>query len=255
MIPEDFFMSCTLIAYQIEQSAPPLVPGQQDRDWMDGTSNRFAYRCLPLTIANCSGWQLLCPTSLTIYWNGGPHTSDMRFEQHDQEIELNRFATSHFGHGIVTFHAGYLFRTDQNWGLWTRGAPNYIKDGVQALDGLIETDWLPFTFTMNWLMTRPGFVHFEKGEPFCFITPIPHLMLDSIKPIIKPIASEPDVEREYRQWSQSRNDFNSRLRQNDPEALAQGWQKNYMHGKNLEGDKMSQQHISKRRLATPRYEG
>ena len=38
---------------------------------------------------------------------------------------------------------------------------------MQPLVGLIETDWLPFPFTMNWVFTRPGRVRLEKGEPFC----------------------------------------------------------------------------------------
>ena len=37
------------------------------------------------------------------------------------------------------------------------------------LEGIIETDWLPMTFTMNWMFTSPGTVTFKAGEPFCFI--------------------------------------------------------------------------------------
>jgi hypothetical protein len=51
---------------------------------------------------------------------------------------------------VLSFHPGYLFRTDPEWAVWCRGAPNSHKDGIVALDGLIETDWLPFFFTMNW---------------------------------------------------------------------------------------------------------
>ena len=62
---------------------------------------------------------------------------------------LSRFVISHFGSGVLTFHAGYLFRTPPGWAVWARGAPNTVKDGIVPLDGLVETDWLPFTFTMN----------------------------------------------------------------------------------------------------------
>jgi hypothetical protein len=42
-----------LIAYRIHAHARQrIIPGQQRRPWMDETRNRFAYRCLPLTIAN-----------------------------------------------------------------------------------------------------------------------------------------------------------------------------------------------------------
>src|SRR5262245_59488229 len=68
---------------------------------------------------------------------------------------------SHFGNGVLTFPVGYLFRTDPGVAVWARGIPNYAKDGIVALDGVIETDWLCFTFTMNWQCTRPGLVVFE----------------------------------------------------------------------------------------------
>ncbi|NDG04180.1 MAG: hypothetical protein EB121_02330 [Alphaproteobacteria bacterium] len=45
-----------------------------------------------------------------------------------------------------------------------RGAPNSAKHGIAPLDGLIETDWLPFGFTMNWRFTAPGQVTFERDD-------------------------------------------------------------------------------------------
>jgi hypothetical protein len=41
---------------------------------------------------------------------------------------------------------------------------NSPKDGIAPLTGVIETDWLPYPFTMNWQMTRPGSVRFDKDE-------------------------------------------------------------------------------------------
>ncbi len=38
---------------------------------MDAFQDRHPYRCLPLTMANSSGWEILCPIGLTIEWNGG----------------------------------------------------------------------------------------------------------------------------------------------------------------------------------------
>ena len=69
--------------------------------------------------------------------------------------------------------------------MWAMGPPNHIKDGIQPLAGLVETDWLPFPFTMNWLFTRPGTVRFEKGEPFCFITLAQDKPLEEFEPVIR----------------------------------------------------------------------
>ena len=60
-----------LDCYKIYEWAPTIVPGQGRREWMDAFQDRHPYRCLPLTMANCSGWEILCPIGLTIEWDGG----------------------------------------------------------------------------------------------------------------------------------------------------------------------------------------
>ena len=36
-------------------------------------ADRHPYRCLPLTMANTTGWEILCPVGFTAEWNGGMH--------------------------------------------------------------------------------------------------------------------------------------------------------------------------------------
>ena len=40
------------------------------RDWMNATPHRFAYRCLPLTIVNQTGWWIRNPVGFTATWRG-----------------------------------------------------------------------------------------------------------------------------------------------------------------------------------------
>ena len=49
-----------LIAYSFE-GAPPmrLVPAGRERAWMNATPGCFAYRCLPMVMANQAGWFVL----------------------------------------------------------------------------------------------------------------------------------------------------------------------------------------------------
>lgn len=243
-------MTTNLTCYRIHDTAPELVPGKPGRNWMDLTDERFAYRCIPLTVANATGWELLSPRSFAATWNGGARREDISLNPTDGGGSLAHFVTSHFQHGILTFHTGYLFRTDPGWGIFCRGAPNTPKDGIAPLDGLIETDWLPFTFTMNWQFTRPGTVEFEKGEPFCFIMPMPHLALDEIKPVIKPLSANPDLAAEYDAWTKSRSAFNAKLAAADPEAIKEAWQRFYLHG-SMDGGTATATHKHKRRLAKP----
>ncbi|MEC7290914.1 MAG: DUF6065 family protein, partial [Pseudomonadota bacterium] len=46
-----------LECYKIHDVAPDIVPGRSNRDWMDAFPDRQPYRCLPLSMANSTGWE------------------------------------------------------------------------------------------------------------------------------------------------------------------------------------------------------
>jgi hypothetical protein len=235
---------------------PRLVPGHPDRSWMDAFGGRTPYRCLPLTMANTTGWQILCPFGFTAEWNGGDATTDIAIIPDSPGQETASFVMSHFAYATLTFHTGYLFRTPPGWALSVSGPPNHIKHGIQALDGLVETDWLPFPFTMNWLFTAPGRVRFEKDEPFCFINVVEHGASEKVAPVIRSLDSEPDLKAQYEAWSSSRAEFNRKLNEGDPETLKESWQRHYFRGAPPErGGPAPAAHISKRRLRDPKPEG
>ncbi|ESQ80995.1 DUF6065 family protein [Asticcacaulis sp. YBE204] len=244
-----------LECFIVQNGAREIIPGRTDRDWMDAFANRFPYRCLPLTMANSTGWELIVPEDITIEWNGGHLATDITITADRPGAYVDHFVQSHFSHGIVTFHTGYLFRTPPGWALWASGAPNQVKDGIVPLTGLVETDWLPFPFTMNWKMTRPGIVHFEKGESFCFINVVEHKKLDDIQPVIKPIESDPDLKAQFETWSTSRAAFNESLVNRDPAAIKQAWQKFYHKGELPDQTEAPSDHMNRRRLKPVKMEG
>jgi hypothetical protein len=136
-------------------------------------------------------------------WNGGAHRDDVQVAFEDDSstgnMNITRFAESHFGSGILTFSVGVVIRTPPNCDLWVTGPPNEFKDGIQPLSGVVETYWMPFTFTMNWKFTRPNLrVRFEKGEPFCFFFPVQHGLLEQINPVFERLADDPELEKQYR---------------------------------------------------------
>lgn len=242
-----------LTCYPLQTYPAEIRPGQPDRGWMDEFSQRHPYRCLPLTIANCTGWEVVAPAALRATWNGGPAISDVKIES---EGEVHKsFAASMFARGVLTFHTGYLFRTDPGWDLWVGGSPNHIKHGIQALTGIVETSWLPHPFTMNWRFTAPGTIAFAAGEPFCMIMPVPHAAIDACQPEIKSLKDDPALEAETRAWVEGRTAFQARVRAGDPEAVQQVWQRTYFAGKTLRGEAAAGDHIHRRRLAAPRAAG
>jgi hypothetical protein len=225
----------TVVAYTINPTLPPpIVPAPATRQWMDDSAQHFAYRCLPMVIANQAGWLLLNTKSFWVTWDGDNEIDSLVIEYVDCG-DAPELAISHFGHGILTFHIPYLFRTSKGFNLLARGPANAPKDGIYALEGVIETDWSTSTFTMNWKMTRPGTVMFEQGEAICMIVPQRRGELEAFSTQILPLDTNPELQFEHEQWSQGRNKFLKDLDKPDSEAVKMGWQKDYFKGKTREG--------------------
>ncbi len=86
-----------------------------------------------------------------------------------------------------------------------RGPVNSPKDGIQALEGLVESDWIEATFTMNWKFTRARHpVHFEKGEPFCMITPIRRGEIERFEPSVRALQENPALSEAFFFWRSKR---------------------------------------------------
>jgi hypothetical protein len=198
------------------------------------------------------GWEMLCPMTFEAEWNGGRGRDAIEISADSAEIEA--FVASHFGVGVLTFMTHYLFRTDEGVGLNVRGSPNRPKDGIGPLEGIVETDWLDFPFTMNWKFTRPCRVRFEKDEPFCFIAPVAYRALEPVQPRIVPIEAAPEQKQAFEQYSRLRAEFNERLHDFDPEASRQRWQKWYFRGVQPDGSPGNPMHLSKFRAAEPLLE-
>lgn len=222
-----------LRVYVLEDQRVDLRPAPVDRSWMDATPERFAYRCLPLNIANAHGWELLCPSPVTASWSGGAALDSITIAA---APGTRAPAVTHFGSGVLTFHVPCVFRTERGFDLMVQGPINSPKDGISALSAIIETDWAPYSFTMNWIFTRPNVtVHFERGEPFCHIFPIPRGMLEELTPELHLISEEPTLKQLNDEWEFSRVMFNTDLKRSGTRAQDEKWQKLYYRGLNPNG--------------------
>jgi hypothetical protein len=226
----------TFYAYElVSDPKMPLLTAPVDRLWMQESPDRFAYRCLPLNIANQAGWVIPCPVSFSAIWDGGLYAPSVRIAF--ETPEGHPWITSHFGCGVVTIALPYLFRTPRGVNLWCKGPANWIKHGIQPLEGIIETDWSAATFTMNWKLTQPNqLVFFEKGEPICMLVPMLRGLAEGLDPVWAPIDANPELRRQFQQWDQSRAALlNERLYTRDPEVLKRGWQRDYLKGEMPDG--------------------
>jgi hypothetical protein len=238
-----------LIAYRVSHEPYRLVPADRTRQWMEETSLRFAYRCLPLSIANQSGWFILNPQRFRVAWNGDDGTDAILFDFFGEPPVAS--PASHFGYGILTWNLPFLFRTPPGWNLLARGPSNWPKDGIAPLEGVVETDWAVATFTMNWKFTSPDrWVTFDEGEPICMIVPQRRGDLEAFAPRIQPIAANPDLRHEFDTWREGRGAFNAGLRFGDEEARREGWQRHYIRGITPLGTR-APQHQTQRHLQGP----
>ncbi|MBU6457653.1 MAG: hypothetical protein KGQ48_08945 [Bradyrhizobium sp.] len=222
-----------LVCYPTSGAPPRIVAAPVERDWMDNTGAAFAYRCLPLNIANAHGWLILNDAPFVAQWNGAESLDAIRIEAVETE-GASLLASSHFGNGVLTFHINGLFRTEPEYDLWVTGPTNMVKDGIQPLTGIVETDWSPFTFTMNWLFTRKNApIAFERDEPMCMIFPLPRGLIERVEPEFQLMELVPEVEGVYRDWVSRRLKFNEELKIHGSAAQMEKWQKDYFSGRSV----------------------
>ena len=223
-----------ITAYEVVEEPMQLRSAVRARDWIDDLPEKFAYRCLPLAIANQVGWEILNPVSFTARWNGKAGLDAVKISFHKEESVL---VGSHFGNGVLTFSLGYLFRTTKSHNLWVKGPANSPKDAIAPLEGIIETDWAPFTFTMNWQFTRKRHkVTFEKDEPIATVLPYPRHYVRKFDPTLKNLDENAKLYQQYVDWRDDRMKFNEELQQSGSEAEKQGWQRTYMKGEDQSGN-------------------
>ncbi len=241
-----------LIGFITRDNAPQIAPAPINRTWMQEMSQRRAgwpNRCLPMLIANQSGWELRNRCAFSAMWIGEEKGVDVMITP-DQRDTVQLVPISHFGDGILTWHMPFLFRTPPGYNLLVRGPANYPKDGVYPLEGVVETDWASATFTMSWKLTRKMMpVRFEVDEPFCMIVPQRRAELEEFVPELRHIESDEDLQRKHKLFLRSR-DAAKQIEQLARVAAGEQveWQGDYPRGRHADGEEGAHDHQTRRHL-------
>jgi hypothetical protein len=84
---------------------------------------------------------------------------------------------------------------------------NTIIKNATPLSGIVETYWLPYTFTINWKINEPGIpVTVSAGDPIAQIFPIHINMFDDLELEIKDIYEAPEeFKTNLHNWTIERN--------------------------------------------------
>lgn len=223
-----------------------LEPAPHERPWMDATNGKFAYRCLPLTIANQAGWVVRAPFTFQIFWNDHPdqpagRTLFMRAENPEEAAPWAPWIGERFPGGILSIKLPYRFETDPGYGLVTRGPTNYFVHGATPLESFVDTSAGGAELWMDWKLLEPGrAIAFRKGEPLAMISPYPLDLLEAVTPRVLSLSDNKALQEAHDLWSERRGAFIAR-----DDRSPEEWQKDYFQGRNMAGER---QHAHKTRL-------
>ena len=152
------------------------------RDWF---TSHF-YKCLPLAIGNTQGFVFSLPYSIDVLWNGNNDPKDLSIQIHEDFEPYKNInfihPSSEFGHGIMTIHFPVILKTPPEINLITIAPPNFPLCGLSPMTGVIESDNLRFSFTLNIKIDLPNVkIQIPANYPLIGLLPIPRYFCDSFE--------------------------------------------------------------------------
>lgn len=160
------------------QNSPLIKQSRIKRDWMDETYNKHAYQCMPMTVANVMGWELILEEDLVVKWDGGntPVSVISGGVQNGRQVAFPSII------GIISIGMGWSINTEEGYSTWLTGSPNYFIDGAVPLAASIPSSWWPDEVQMNWKITKINEpVIFPAGSPFCYFNIYQDQLLPSVE--------------------------------------------------------------------------
>jgi len=144
------------------------------------------YKCLPLSIANMQGFVFSLPYKFSVLWNGGSSKEDIYIEYYEdfEKYKGTNFITpiSVFGDGIFTIQYPLTLKTPPGVNLMTIAPPNFPLAGLSPMSGVVESDNLRFSFSLNIKIDLSNVkIIIEENTPLIGMLPIPRYFCDSFE--------------------------------------------------------------------------
>lgn len=139
------------------------------RDWMDATSERHAYQCFPISLANRLGWSISFPEEISFIWDGvfAPQPGHVTVLSGHKYVHPNR------GSASISFNTGLVFDSKKNISLLTIPVPNQFIEGTQCFTTVISTSVLQNEFPVAWMINKPNSViTIPANTPIAAVIPI-----------------------------------------------------------------------------------
>jgi hypothetical protein len=240
LIPDEGFRSFDM---SFSEFLRPLNASHK-RDWF---TSHF-YRCLPLSIGNMQGFVFSVPYGFDVVWNGGDDVDDLSIHF---DRDISRYAginwvvlSSEFGSGILTMHAPVTLKTPPGINLMTIAPPNFPLPGMSPMTGVVESDNIRFTFTINIKIDTPNtLIRVEKDTPIAGILPIPRYFCDSFSLVSAYDIFDEAVIEEERAVIREHND--ARAEANNTTGAPD---KMYYRGMDIRGNKFNDHQLPSKKL-------
>lgn len=246
VVPEKtiaFFPKPSLLGlkkFDLEDIKLFLKPLNDDhkRDWF----TPHFYKCLPLSIGNMQGFVFSLPYTISVFWNGGDSPNDLfiNFYEDFKNYEGYDFIgpASEFGSGILTVHFPITLKTPPGINLMTIAPPNYPLPGLSPMTGVVESDNLRFSFTLNIKVNLQNMeIVIPANTPIIGLLPIPRYFCDSFELVnAYDIFNKNIVEEELDVVSRNGN-FRNKNNSIDDENAPYKADRLYYSGQDVDGNK------------------
>lgn len=204
------------------------------------------YKCLPLAIGNMQGFVFSLPYGFDVFWNGGDNKKDITINFHEDYSKYKNYnfiyPATEFGHGIFTIHFPLTLKTPPGINIMTIAPPNFPTPGLSPMTGVVESDNLRFTFTLNIKIDLANtLISILPNNPLVGIIPIPRYFCDSFE--LKnayEIFDKKIIEEEMNIVDQ-----NSKERKNQIEEKT-GANNHYYLGKDVQGNTFKDHQLPKK---------
>jgi hypothetical protein len=156
-------------AYSVGQFSANIEQLSVKRDWMDVTSDKHAYRCFPVSLANTVGWGLSYPEDIVVVWDGIRGNEP----DHIKVLSGNKYVTGENGHGTIRINTNIYFETDEDTSIMMYQPPNMFIENGQAMTSIVSSSWYNNPVPVVWRIEKPN-VEFviKANQPFIAFMPI-----------------------------------------------------------------------------------
>jgi hypothetical protein len=141
------------------------IPATKYKDWWEDNNKTksHARHCLPLAMANSVGYYILSPGTFKVTWNGNLHeNAQIEHIEKSSHYEVD----NHAAYASFTVQSKFIPVTERAGEfIYIKSLPNERTPHFTCMEAMIEAWWNVGNFGLVFLLTKPGEIIIQKGQP------------------------------------------------------------------------------------------